>query len=248
MPQSIIDRLGEKGLHFLERLYLLILDLLIRIAPAFVSVSDKIQNIDRTYFYPYFERRNIDLNDYTVFKLQMFSALFLVLTTLFIINTLGGKMFMVLGGILLVSTLFILFTTVQREFEDYPAYRDFFLSYYLLAIILAVIKVKKPFVTYGFPYFHFAAVAVVGALVIFAYFNSKHARDFTYGKVLSERGMDVELKLNYDIRSNTKPKVIFLRNTMHARVGDIVKVRVRRGLLSLRGSTPAEIIGVDWAF
>jgi uncharacterized membrane protein len=35
---------------------------------------------------------------------------------------------------------------------------------------------------------------------------------------------------------------------MHANVGDIVKVRVSRGMLSLRGSTPEEIIGVDWAY
>ncbi len=60
--------------------------------------------------------------------------------------------------------------------------------------------------------------------------------------------MDAEVKINYDIRSNTKPNVIVLRNTMHANVGDIVKVRVRRDLLSLRGSTPEEIIGVDWAY
>ncbi len=161
MPQSIIDRLGEKGLHFLERLYLLILDLLIKIAPAFVSLTDKIFDFDRKIFYPYFERRKIEMKDYTVFKLQMFSALFLILTTLFIINTLGSRSYIVLGGILLVATLFILFTTVQREFEDFAAYRDFFLSYFFLAILLAAIKVKKPFVTYGFPYFHFAAVAVV---------------------------------------------------------------------------------------
>jgi uncharacterized membrane protein len=248
MAQSIIDRLGEKGLHLVERLYLLILDILIKITPAIVSITEKIHDFDRKIFYPFFERRKIEMKDYTIFKLQMFSAFFLILTTLYIINSLDDRKYIVIGGILLVSTLFILFTTVQREFEDFTAYRDFFLSYFLLAILLAAIKVKKPFVTMGFPYFHFAVVAVAGALVIYAYFNSKHARKFTFGKVLSEKGMDVDVKLNYDIRSNTKPQVIVLRNTMHARVGDTVKVKVRRGLLSLRGSAPEEIIGVDWAY
>jgi uncharacterized membrane protein len=34
---------------------------------------------------------------------------------------------------------------------------------------------------------------------------------------------------------------------MHAKEGDIVKVRVKKGFLALKGSTPLEIMGVEWS-
>lgn len=248
MAKPFIDKLGEKALTLLERIYLFTINLLIKLAPGLMVVVERLHKVDRELFYPYFERRNIGQNDYTVFKLQLLSTLFLVITTLFIISALGGQKYIVFGGVLLVTTLFILATTVNQDFEDYPAYRDFFLSYFLLAIVLAAIKLKKPFVTTGFPFIHFAAVAVVGAGAIYAYFNHKHGRAYTYGQVVLLQNTNVDVKLNYDIRSNTKPQTVQLRNTMNAREGDIVKVRVEKGAFSIRGSRPAEIIGVEWAY
>jgi uncharacterized membrane protein len=187
------------------------------------------------------------MNDYVVFKLQLFSALFLILTTLFIINSVSARKYLFLGFVTIVLTFYILFTTVKKKFRDYNAYRDFFLYYYLLAILLAGIKIKKPFVGLGFPLFHIAITAVVGAIAIYLYFNSKYSRDFTFGRVISKKGVDIEVKLNYDIRSNVKPQTTFLRNPMHAKEGDIVKVRVKKGFLALKGSTPLEIMGVEWS-
>jgi uncharacterized membrane protein len=235
MAESSIEKFGENMLRLLERLYLLILNLLIKIAPFFQKIVEKIHDFDRERIYPFFERKSIEMNDYVVFKLQLFSALFLILTTLFIINS------------TIVLTFYILFTTVKKKFRDYNAYRDFFLYYYLLAILLAGIKIKKPFVGLGFPLFHIAITAVVGAIAIYLYFNSKYSRDFTFGRVISKKGVDIEVKLNYDIRSNVKPQTTFLRNPMHAKEGDIVKVRVKKGFLALKGSTPLEIMGVEWS-
>jgi uncharacterized membrane protein len=248
MAKLLIDKLGTKTITVLERIYLFAIDLLIKLTPGVMAVVDRLYKVDRELFYPYFERRKIGQNDYTIFKLQLLSALFLILTTLFIVNTVGGLKYIALGSVLLIAALFIIATTVHSDFEDYPAYRDFFLSYFLLAIVLAAVKLKKPFIATGFPFMHFAAIAVVGAAVIYAYFNKKHARNFTYGKVISERGMDVDVKLNYDIRSNIKPQTVQLRNTANAREGDTVKVRVEKGTFSIRGSRPVEIIGVEWAY
>jgi uncharacterized membrane protein len=247
MTDSPLEGLGEKTLALLESLYVLILDLLIKITPFFKGVNKRIQTFDRERFYPFFEKRNIEPSDYTIFKLQLSSAIFLILTTLLIINYISGRTFAYLGGLLILLSIYLLFSTVKRQFRDFAAYRDFFLLYYLLMIILALIKIKKPIVTTGFPFFHFTAVAILGALAIYLYFNKKYSREFTFGRVISDRGIDLKVKLNYDIRSNTKPQISVIRNTMNAREGDIVKVRVNRGFLSLKGSTPVEIIGVDWS-
>ena len=248
MAEKHVDKLGEKALTFLERIYLFTIDMLIKLTPGVMAVVDRMYKVDREHFYPYFERRKIEQNDYTVFKLQLLSALFLVLTTLFIISALGGRKYIAFGGVLLATTLFILATTVHSDFEDYPAYRDFFLSYFLLAIVLAAIKVKKPFITIGFPFMHFAAVAIIGAAVIYSYFNKKHGRNYTFGQIILEQSTNVDVKLKYDIRSNTKPQTVQLHNTMNAREGDTVKVRVEKGAFSIRGSRPAEIIGVEWNY
>lgn len=247
MADSPLEGLGEKTLALLESLYQLILDLLIKITQFFGAVNKRVQTFDRERFYPFFERRNIEPPDYTIFKLQLSSAIFLILTTLFIINYISGRVFAYVGGLLIVFSAYLLFSTVKRQFRDFAAYRDFFFSYYLLAIILALIKVKKPVVTIGFPFFHFTVVSILGALAIYLYFNKRYSREFTFGRVISDQGIDLKIKLSYDIRSNTKPQIAFIRNMMNAREGDIVKVRVTRGFLSLRGSTPVEIIGVDWS-
>jgi len=95
---------------------------------------------------------------------------------------------------------------------------------------------------------HFAAVAIIGAAVIYSYFNKKHGRNYTFGQIILEQSTNVDVKLKYDIRSNTKPQTVQLHNTMNAREGDTVKVRVEKGAFSIRGSRPAEIIGVEWNY
>jgi uncharacterized membrane protein len=247
MRSPLIGGLGEKFLVFFEKIYLLLLDFLIAIAPFFIKLLKKIQDFDRKWIYQFFEKRGIDIKDYTIFKLQLSSAIFLILTTLFIINNIESRIYLWLGALLGIYISYLLFSPVKSEFKDSVAYRDFFLSYYLLAVLLAAIKVRKPFVNIGFPLFHLALGAVLGALIIYTYFNRKYSRDYTYGKVIDDRGIDLLVKLNYDLLSNIKPQTAILRKTMNARVGDTVKVRVSKGFMSLRGSRPIEITGVEWS-
>ena len=167
MSSSFIERFGEKTLRLLERVYLLAIDLLIDLAVFLSKVVERVEGFDASRLYPFFERRGIEKRDYTVFKLQVSSSLFLVLTTLFIINSIGARRYIFSGGLLAAFSIYILFSTVKRDFEDFNAYRDFFLSYYLLAVLLASIKTWKPFVSIWFPFFHFALFSFAP----FTYYN-----------------------------------------------------------------------------
>jgi uncharacterized membrane protein len=239
MSTSSIERFGEMVLQALEAF-------LNKIALFLRGLVDGVKDIDRTRLYPFFEKRKIQMQDYSVFKLQLSSALFLILTILFIINSLDFKRYLAFGTLLTIFNIYLIFSTLKDEFKEFKAYRDLFLSFYFLLLFLAVIKIKKPFVDFGFPFFHFVVVAIGGALAIYIYFDKKYSRDFTYGRVLSDKGASLEIQFNYDILSSVKPQVAIIRKTMNARKGDVVKVSVKKGFLSLRGSTPVEILGVEW--
>lgn len=241
-----IEQIGEKMLRLMERVYLFILDLLIKVALLSRGVIEKIERLDREKLYPFFEKRDIDLRDYAIFKLEIASVVFLILSVLFIIDSISGLRYAVSGGVLIVFIFYVMFSSVKRNFEEFNAYRDFFFSYLALALFLALIKLKKPVIGSRFPFLHFIVIAVLGGAVISIYFRRKYSRDFTYGRVI-EAGVHAKVKFNYDICSDIKPQIGTLRNTMNAREDDIVKVSVRRSFLSLRGSTPVEIIGVEWS-
>jgi uncharacterized membrane protein len=241
-----IDEIGEKALRLAERAYLFILDILIRIARVFSGVMEKAGTFDRERLYPFFEKKDIEMKDYTIFKLQISSALFLLLSTLFIIDFIDLRRYAIPAGVLVFFILYILFFTVRKNFEEFSAYRDLFLSFLLLVLLLVAMKVKKPIVSIGFPFFHFAVVAVLGPVAIYIYFWNKHSREYTYGRIIAADGIDVKVKFNYDIRANVKPQVVTFRNTMNAKEGDLVKTKVTRGFLSVGGSTPVEIMGVEW--
>ncbi len=240
-----VDELGEKALGLLERLYVFILDVLIRLAKTLQGLTARLEEFDRDQIYPYFEKREIDPRDYTIFKLEMSAALFLIASMLFVFNFLGGNWYAFLGLLLLLSSLRILLGSVKKEFEDFIAYRDFFLSYLSLALLLALIKLYRPMIDHALPFLHFVVVAVLGVIVISTSFRKKYSRNYTFGTVLAD-GVDIKVKFNYDLRSDIKPQVAVFRNTLNARKGDRVKVRVKKGFLSIRGSTPMEVLGVEW--
>lgn len=241
-----VEDVGERALRLLERAYLFILDILIKAVPALSRVVERIQRFDGERLYPFFERRGIEVRDYIVFKLQAASGLFLIVSTLFIAGSIGARAYTVFGAALLSLIIYLLYVPIKRDFEDYPAYRDLFLSFMALVVIIAAVKVKKPFVKVVFPFFHFTAIALIGVIVIYGYFLKRYSRDYAVGRVVAVEGPYIRVRFNYDLRSNVKPQTALLSNTMNAREGDLVKVRVEKGLLSLRGSRPAEVIGVEW--
>ncbi len=218
-----------------------------KVKKNFLKLFGPFQRVDRENIYPLIKKRGVEFKDYALLKLQISYFLLLILTLLFLIDRMRASRYALLGGIIAIYSINILYSTVKDEFEGFAAYRDSFLSFYLLFLLLSLIKIYRPVWTPGFPLLHIVVVAVLGTLIIFAYFRMKHSRDYTFGRVISDKGVDLLVKFNYDIASNTKPQTVLIRKSINAKEGDIVKVRVNRGFLSLKGSTPVEIIGVDWS-
>ena len=87
---------------------------------------------------------------------------------------------------------------------------------------------------------HYVTFSIAYVIIFSYYFRKKYARDFTYGKVIDE-GDIMKIKVGYDIRANVKPKIINLTNTINAKKGDILKLKVERGIFNLRGARILEV-------
>ncbi len=240
-----IEIIGERVLKFLERTYLLMLELILKAVRRLRGFVERIERFDREVLYTVFSKRGIDFKDYSVFKLEISSAAFLIFTMLFVFNYLSVKKYLASSLILVSFSLYILFTSIKKDFEDYPAYKEFFLPYLALALLLALVKVEKPHLDTVFPSLHFIVLSIAGVVLISVNFRKKYSRDYTHGTVV-EAGADIRVKFNYDLRSDIKPQIVLFRNTLNAREGDTVKVRVKKGFLSIRGSRPVELLGVEW--
>lgn len=231
--EAFVERLGEKTLSllssFLEKIK---------------SVGEKI----KVFRDEILEKRGIELKDYAILKLEIFSMLFLFLSAVFIFSfpvTVSPEAYFILGALLLLACIYILFGEVQRYFgEDFPAYRDFFLSYLSLGMLLIIVKITKPVISFAFPYFHYVLVSVAGVFLISLLFKKRHARDYTFGRVLEADFDLVKVKINYDIKANVKPMKYAFKNKFGAKRGDVVKISVKKRFF---GSVPEEITGVHWS-
>lgn len=241
-----IEIVGERVLRLLEQIYLLALKQFLKVVSGLRWLVDRVERFDREVLYTVFSKRGIDLKDYSVFKLEISSAAFLIFTMLFVFNYLSGRIYLTSSLILVSFSIYILFTSIKKEFDDYPAYKEFFLPYLALALMLALVKLKKPHLNTGFPFLHFIVLSVVGVVLISANFRKKYSRDYTHGLVIAA-GPEIKVKFNYDLRSDIKPQTAIFKNTLNAREGDVVKVHVKKGFLSIRGSSPIELLGVEWA-
>jgi len=231
--ETFIEEIGEKTLD--------VLNSLLKRIKEFLEKIKKSRNA-------LLETRGIELKDYTILMLQVFSMLFLFLSAIFIFDfpaSISLRSYFISGIFLLILSVYILFTEVKKYFEeDFPAYRDFFLPYLSLGIILALVKIVKPYTSFIFPYMHYILISVLGALLISFLFRNKYAREHTFGKVLEADFEFATVKINYDIRANVKPMKYTFKNRFNAKKGDIVKISVKKRFF---GSIPEDIIGVQWS-
>lgn len=194
------------------------------------------------------EEREIELKDYAILMLEVFSMVFLLLSAIFIFDfprSLSTKTYFIFGALLLLLTVYVLFAEVKKYFEeDFPAYRDFFLSYLSLGIILALVKIAKPSTSFIFPYMHYVLISLLGVFLISNLFKKRYARDYTFGRVLEADFESVKVKINYDIRANVKPMKHAFKNRFGAKKGDVVKISVKKRFF---GSVPEDITGVHWS-
>jgi len=185
----------------------------------------------------------------TVFLLQIISAGYLVVSMLYLFNFFSFIIYLILSVILAGYIIYVLFKKVKLMYgPDFPAYRDFFLMYILVGIILVLVGTNSYFVmAFSFQFFPSLSIlifALVAVAVVFLIFRIRYSRDFTFGKVVESGENTAYVKVDYDIRSNVKPDLYIVDNHFGAEIGDDVKLKVDDKILSGSGNKPVSIIAV----
>jgi uncharacterized membrane protein len=183
----------------------------------------------------------------TIFSLQILSAAFIVLSILFILNFLSIILYGIIGAAVTIYILYTLFNRVRVMYgPDFPAYRDFFLMYIAVGIILVLVGSNPNFVlAFSFQFLPSLTIlifAVILVILVFLIFRIRYSRDYTYGKVLETGKKIAYVKVDYDIRSNVKPDTYTVDNNYGAKDGDTVKLKIEKKLFSSGGNKPISII------
>jgi uncharacterized membrane protein len=184
----------------------------------------------------------------TIFTLQIVSAGFLFLAIVHIFNFISLPIFIILGAILVAYVVYVLFKKVKVMYgPDFPAYRDFFLMYIIVGIILVLVGTNSNFVmAFSFEFFPSLSLlifALVAVAVVFLIFRIRYSRDFTFGKVLEAGENTAYVKVDYDIQANVKPDLYIVDNHYGAKTGDDVKLKVDGKIIG-GGNKPLSIIAI----
>src|SRR5690606_30661810 len=127
-------------------------------------------------------------------------------------------------------------------------YRDFFLMYILVGIILVLVGTNSYFVmAFSFQFFPSLSIlifALVAVAVVFLIFRIRYSRDFTFGKVVESGENTAYVKVDYDIRCYVKPDHDIVDNHFGAVIGDDVKLKVDYKILNGSVNKPVSIIAV----
>jgi uncharacterized membrane protein len=237
---SFLEKIGEVAIGFLSKVFYHSIGFLIKIIESTREINKRLKLGERINFYPFFEKRGVELKDYIVLKNQLSTLFFLVFAVFYIFELLGFKSLIFFLLVLGSYSLFLTFSLREHFSDDFPAYRDFFLSYLGIATFLVVVKQVKPRMAVGFPFFHLFVLSIVLVVLVSFVFKRRYGRDYTFGRVIERKGGLIKVKVNYDICSSVKPGVHTFRG--NAKKGDVVKLRTERGFFNLRGSRVVEII------
>jgi uncharacterized membrane protein len=241
---DLVERIGEATFRAAGKVYYHALGFLIKLIILLRKLRTYLGEVDARRIYPLFEKRGVEFQDYVILKTQLFTFLFFILAVLLIFNFISSKTALPLLVIFGLISLSLTFGQIREYFsEDYPPYRDFFLAYFSITILLLLFKVIVPQVAWRYPYIHFLIASLVAVAAFSTYFKRRYARDYTFGRVI-KGGSIARVKVNYDIRAGVKPGVHFLPNEVNAREGDLVKLRVEESFFNLRGNRVVEILEV----
>jgi uncharacterized membrane protein len=183
----------------------------------------------------------------TVLILQILSAIFVVISILSIFNFISIFIYVPLGVVVVGYILYLLYYKIKLMYSaDFYAYRDFFLMYVAVGIILWLVNTNSNFVmAFSFqllPSLTVLIFAVIAVLAVFLIFRLRYYRNFTYGTVLEGGKNTAYVKVDYDIRSNVKPDIYIVENHAGAVEGETVKLKLEEKLLSMSGNRPISII------
>ncbi|MBI5680742.1 MAG: DUF2101 family protein [Methanobacterium sp.] len=182
----------------------------------------------------------------TVFILQLLSGGFLVVSMLYLFNFLMFFLYAVFSIILVGSTIYLLFNKVKLMYTaDFNAYRDFFLMYTAVGIILVLVGSNPAFVmSFSFEFLPSLSIlifALIAVVAVFLIFRIRYHRNFTYGTVIETGKKTAYVKVEYDICSNVKPDIYVVDNSFGAKDGDTVKVQIEESIMSMGGNKPSMI-------
>ena len=241
---GFVERLGEETVKLAGQIYYHTLGFLIRLILALRKLRSRLAEAEVRFIYPIFERRGVEFRDYVVLKAQVSNFLFFLVAVLLIFDFLRWSLALPLLLLAGLASLSMVLGQVKEHFaDDYPPYRDFFLAYFSITLLLLLLKLLVPSVDWRYPYVHMLLASVGGVVAFSAYFRRRYSRDYTYGTVVGG-GSIARVKVNYDIRAGVKPGVHALPNEVGATKGDRVKLKVERSLFNLRGNRVVEILEV----
>jgi len=183
----------------------------------------------------------------TVLILQLLSALFIILSILSIFNFISAFIFIPLGVVIIGYMVYLLYNKIKLMYKsDFNAYRDFFLMYIAVGVVLYVVNFNTNLVmSFSFellPSLTVLIFALVAVIAVFLIFRVRYYRNFTFGTVLESGKNTAHVKVDYDIRSNVKPDIYIVENHVGAVEGEQVKLKLEEKLLSMNGNKPVSII------
>lgn len=183
----------------------------------------------------------------TILILQILSAVFVVISILSIFNFISFLIYIPLGAVVVGYILYLLYNKVKLMYSsDFNAYRDFFLMYVAVGILLVLVNTNSNFVmAFSFQFLPSLTVlifAVVSVLAVFLIFRLRYYRNFTYGTIIEVGKNMAYVKVEYDIRSNVKPDIYIVENRVGAVEGELVKLKLEEKLLSMSGNKPVRIM------
>ena len=183
----------------------------------------------------------------TIFRLQILSALFLIISIIYIFNFISFIIYAVLGVLVAAYILYILFKRVKLMYaSDFSAYRDFFLMYLAVGVILVLVSGNSNLVmAFSFDFFPSLTIllfAIIAVVAVFLIFRIKYFRNYTYGRVVEAGKNTAHVKVEYDIRANVKPDLYIVENSCGAVEGDMVKLKLEEKFFNVSGNKPVGII------
>lgn len=185
----------------------------------------------------------------TVLTLQLASGAFIVFAILHIFNFINFLIFIIIDGLIAAYIIYTLLNKIKLMYpDDFNAYRDFFLMYLAVGVIIILVSGNSSLVmAFSFqalPSLSILIYAIIAVLAVFLIFRLKYYRNFTYGTVLEAGENTAHIKIEYDIRSNVKPDIYLVENRLGAEVGDDVKIKIEDKVINTSGNKPVEIMEV----
>ncbi|PKL71438.1 MAG: DUF2101 domain-containing protein [Methanobacteriales archaeon HGW-Methanobacteriales-2] len=183
----------------------------------------------------------------TIFRLQLLSAGFLILSVLFLFNFFSIIIYTILGILVGGYVVYLLYNRVKVMYgSEFPAYRDFFLMYLAVGIILVLVGTNTNLImAFSFSFFPSLTIlifAIIAVALVYLIFRIRYHRDFTYGVVIETGEKMAYVKVEYDIRSNVKPDIYVVENGYGAADGDTVKLKTEQKIFSNSGNKPISVM------